>query len=91
MAPVWKLTGFLLAGELSTALFFVVACSTSNSFLSRLSPSGKPGILCLEGNPKAVDEFMAWVKAVSWSDIPSFQKSSSFSALYFRFLRSFRD
>lgn len=33
--------------------------------------AGKPGILCLEGTSSNIDGYMAWIKAVSWSDIPS--------------------
>lgn len=37
--------------------------------------AGKPGIICLEGTAKNVDGYMNWIKAVSWSDIPSFQST----------------
>ena len=38
--------------------------------------AGKPGIICLEGTERNVDGYMNWIKAVSWSDIPSFQSGS---------------
>ncbi|KAL7424620.1 hypothetical protein Q5752_000304 [Cryptotrichosporon argae] len=50
-APLYGLTGFVLAG--------------------------KPGLLCLEGRPRAVDRYMAAIKSESWSDIPAHQKKVS--------------
>jgi hypothetical protein len=38
--------------------------------------AGKPGIICVEGTERNVDGYMNWIKAVSWSDIPSFQSTS---------------
>lgn len=39
--------------------------------------AGKPGVLCLEGNSKNVDEYMNAIKNESWGDIPSHQKKVS--------------
>lgn len=39
--------------------------------------AGKPGILCLEGTSKHVDEYMNAIKNESWGDIPSHQKKVS--------------
>lgn len=39
--------------------------------------SGKPGILCLEGGPVAIDEFMNFIKTDSWRDIPPQHKKVS--------------
>lgn len=50
-APVYDLTGFLLAG--------------------------KPGILCLEGDSQAIDDYMKFIKTESWGDIPSGHKKVS--------------
>jgi hypothetical protein len=50
-APLYGLTGFLLAG--------------------------KPGILCLEGDSQAVDDYMKFIKTESWGDIPAHHKKVS--------------
>lgn len=39
--------------------------------------AGKPGVLCLEGNSKDVDDYMNAIKNESWGDIPSHQKKVS--------------
>jgi hypothetical protein len=39
--------------------------------------AGKPGVLCLEGDPRQAQAYMADIKCNSWSDIPSFQKKIS--------------
>lgn len=39
--------------------------------------AGKPGILCLEGVPAAIDEFMRFIKTESWGDIPPQHKKVS--------------
>lgn len=39
--------------------------------------AGKPGILCLEGGPVAIDEFMRFIKTESWGDIPPQHKKVS--------------
>lgn len=39
--------------------------------------AGKPGVLCLEGNSKNVDDYMNAIKNESWGDIPSHQKKVS--------------
>ncbi|OJJ44474.1 hypothetical protein ASPZODRAFT_135296 [Penicilliopsis zonata CBS 506.65] len=45
--------------------------------LSGFVLAGKPGILCLEGDPGDIDEYMAFIKTHSWGDIPSHQKKVS--------------
>lgn len=39
--------------------------------------AGKPGLLCLEGTSKNVDDYMNAIKNESWGDIPSHQKKVS--------------
>lgn len=39
--------------------------------------AGKPGVLCLEGSSKDVDDYMNAIKNESWGDIPSHQKKVS--------------
>ncbi|KAI1339874.1 hypothetical protein F5Y15DRAFT_72027 [Xylariaceae sp. FL0016] len=39
--------------------------------------AGKPGVLCLEGGSRAVDEYMRYIKTESWGDIPAHQKKVS--------------
>lgn len=39
--------------------------------------AGKPGILCLEGDSKAIDNYMKFIKTESWNDIPSQHKKVS--------------
>ena len=39
--------------------------------------AGKPGVLCLEGDSQAIDDFMKFIKTVSWNDIPSQHKKVS--------------
>ncbi|KAF2768838.1 hypothetical protein EJ03DRAFT_112623 [Teratosphaeria nubilosa] len=39
--------------------------------------AGKPGVLCLEGGAQDIDNFMNYIKKVSWSDIPSQHKKVS--------------
>ncbi|KAI0477074.1 hypothetical protein GGR56DRAFT_388246 [Xylariaceae sp. FL0804] len=39
--------------------------------------AGKPGILCLEGASRRIDEFMRFIKTESWGDIPPQHKKVS--------------
>ncbi|KAH7025743.1 uncharacterized protein B0I36DRAFT_351714 [Microdochium trichocladiopsis] len=39
--------------------------------------AGKPGLLCLEGGTRAVDEYMRFIKTESWGDIPAHHKKVS--------------
>ena len=39
--------------------------------------AGKPGILCLEGGSRAIDDYMKFIKTESWGDIPSQHKKVS--------------
>ena len=39
--------------------------------------AGKPGILCLEGESRLVDEYMRFIKTESWGDIPAHHKKVS--------------
>lgn len=39
--------------------------------------AGKPGVLCLEGSSRSVDDYMNAIKNESWGDIPSHQKKVS--------------
>lgn len=39
--------------------------------------AGKPGVLCLEGSSRNVDDYMNAIKNESWGDIPSHQKKVS--------------
>ncbi|KAJ3483936.1 hypothetical protein NLG97_g7184 [Lecanicillium saksenae] len=39
--------------------------------------AGKPGILCLEGGSRAVDDYMKFIKTESWGDIPAHHKKVS--------------
>lgn len=39
--------------------------------------AGKPGILCVEGGARRVDEYMRFIKTESWGDIPAHQKKVS--------------
>lgn len=39
--------------------------------------AGKPGVLCLEGTSRDVDDYMNAIKNESWGDIPSHQKKVS--------------
>ncbi|KAJ1326240.1 DUF1115 domain-containing protein [Microdochium nivale] len=39
--------------------------------------AGKPGLLCLEGGSRAVDEYMRFIKTESWGDIPAHHKKVS--------------
>ncbi|KAI9166975.1 RWD domain-containing protein 2B [Paramyrothecium foliicola] len=39
--------------------------------------AGKPGILCLEGGSRAVDDYMRFIKTESWGDIPPQHKKVS--------------
>lgn len=39
--------------------------------------AGKPGILCLEGDSQAIDNYMKFIKTESWNDIPSQHKKVS--------------
>jgi hypothetical protein len=39
--------------------------------------AGKPGILCLEGGPQAIDDYMKFIKTESWGDIPPQHKKVS--------------
>lgn len=66
-APRYNLTGFVLAGQYSSPAPY------STRFVSQLI-IGKPALLCLEGNGRAVERYMSDIKSNSWGDIPSFQK-----------------
>ncbi|KAI3402061.1 hypothetical protein diail_4035 [Diaporthe ilicicola] len=39
--------------------------------------AGKPGVLCLEGSSRNIDDYMNAIKNESWGDIPSHQKKVS--------------
>lgn len=39
--------------------------------------AGKPGILCLEGDSQAIDDYMRFIKTESWGDIPPQHKKVS--------------
>lgn len=39
--------------------------------------AGKPGVLCLEGGSRDIDDYMNAIKNESWGDIPSHQKKVS--------------
>lgn len=39
--------------------------------------AGKPGILCLEGGSRAIDDYMRFIKTESWGDIPPQHKKVS--------------
>lgn len=39
--------------------------------------AGKPGMLCLEGDSQAIDNYMKFIKTESWKDIPSQHKKVS--------------
>ncbi|KAI1850933.1 hypothetical protein JX265_007258 [Neoarthrinium moseri] len=39
--------------------------------------AGKPGILCLEGGSRSIDEYMKFIKTDSWGDIPAHHKKVS--------------
>ncbi|KFH45603.1 RWD domain-containing protein 2A-like protein [Hapsidospora chrysogenum ATCC 11550] len=39
--------------------------------------AGKPGILCLEGGARAIDDYMSFIKTESWGDIPPQHKKVS--------------
>ncbi|KAI5478259.1 hypothetical protein MNV49_005324 [Pseudohyphozyma bogoriensis] len=39
--------------------------------------AGKPALLCVEGEPTRIERYMSEIKAVSWADVPSFQKKVS--------------
>ena len=39
--------------------------------------AGKPGVLCLEGDSQAIDDYMKFIKTESWGDIPSQHKKVS--------------
>jgi hypothetical protein len=43
---------------------------------------GKPGLLCLEGESRAVERYMAAIKSESWSDIPPHQKKVSLDSTF---------
>lgn len=45
--------------------------------LSGFLLAGKPGILCLEGGSKAIDDYMRFIKTDSWGDIPAHHKKVS--------------
>lgn len=45
--------------------------------LSGFLLAGKPGILCLEGGSKAIDDYMKFIKTDSWGDIPAHHKKVS--------------
>ncbi|KAK1574659.1 uncharacterized protein LY79DRAFT_523427 [Colletotrichum navitas] len=39
--------------------------------------AGKPGLLCLEGGSRAIDDYMSFIKTESWGDIPAHHKKVS--------------
>ncbi|KAK1986190.1 hypothetical protein LZ30DRAFT_746643 [Colletotrichum cereale] len=39
--------------------------------------AGKPGLLCLEGGERAIDDYMGFIKTESWGDIPAHHKKVS--------------
>ena len=39
--------------------------------------AGKPGLLCVEGAPQSIDDYMKFIKTESWGDIPSHHKKVS--------------
>jgi hypothetical protein len=39
--------------------------------------AGKPGILCVEGGTRAIDDYMSFIKTESWGDIPPQHKKVS--------------
>lgn len=39
--------------------------------------AGKPGLLCVEGTSKAIDDYMKFIKTESWGDIPAHHKKVS--------------
>jgi hypothetical protein len=39
--------------------------------------AGKPGILCLEGSSRRIDDYMKFIKTESWGDIPAHHKKVS--------------
>ncbi|CZT18460.1 related to protein C21orf6 (GL011) [Ramularia collo-cygni] len=39
--------------------------------------AGKPGVLCLEGEPQKIDDFMKFIKTESWGNIPAGHKKVS--------------
>jgi hypothetical protein len=45
--------------------------------LSGFLMAGKPGILCLEGASKNIDDYMKFIKTDSWGDIPAHHKKVS--------------
>ncbi|KAF3008094.1 hypothetical protein E8E14_009867 [Neopestalotiopsis sp. 37M] len=45
--------------------------------LSGFLLAGKPGILCLEGGSKRIDDYMKFIKTDSWGDIPAHHKKVS--------------
>ncbi|KAK9425691.1 hypothetical protein SUNI508_03052 [Seiridium unicorne] len=45
--------------------------------LSGFLLAGKPGILCLEGGSRSIDDYMKFIKTDSWGDIPAHHKKVS--------------
>lgn len=39
--------------------------------------AGKPGLLCVEGQSQAIDDYMKFIKTESWGDIPAHHKKVS--------------
>ncbi|KAF2023669.1 hypothetical protein EK21DRAFT_80345 [Setomelanomma holmii] len=39
--------------------------------------AGKPGLLCVEGGPQSIDDYMKFIKTESWADIPAHHKKVS--------------
>lgn len=66
-APGFGLTGFVMAGQSEP---LSVAPPLRSADFCRVLFTGKPGLLCLEGNPKLIQEYMNDIKSVSWADIP---------------------
>lgn len=45
--------------------------------LSGFLLAGKPGILCVEGGSRSIDDYMKFIKTDSWGDIPAHHKKVS--------------
>jgi hypothetical protein len=71
-AARWGLTGFVLAG-----MHHLMAFRSSTDTISL--PTGKPGLLCLEGTARQAEDYMSAIKSESWGDIPSYQKKGMFA------------
>lgn len=54
---------------------FIIHAPTYN--LTGFLYAGKPGLLCVEGTSKAIDDYMRFIKTDSWGDIPAHHKKVS--------------